>query len=278
MLSGGVATIAPVPLPLPSTLSPSKVKAFRTCGLAFRFSDVERLPTEPSVPAVKGTLVHRALQLLFDLPAPRRTAEAAHRLVDTARAQMADDPEWTGLDLDPEAEADLVADAHTLVDGYLRLEDPRTVTPVGLEVQMEVDLGRVRARGIIDRLEIIDGELVVTDYKTGRAPRRNREREHLQGVAFYALLCDRLLGRTPARVQLLHLRESERIVTTPTAQAMRALERRLEAAWDAIVRACERDDFRPRPGPLCDWCSFRAFCPAFGGDPTEAAVALGVAR
>ena len=34
--------------------------------------------------------------------------------------------------------------------------------------------------------------------------------------------------------------------------------------------ACARDDFRPQPGPLCAYCSFQEFCPAFGGDPALA--------
>jgi hypothetical protein len=31
-----------------------------------------------------------------------------------------------------------------------------------------------------------------------------------------------------------------------------------------------RDDFRPHPGPLCDYCSYQAYCPAFGGSGTGA--------
>ena len=38
------------------------------------------------------------------------------------------------------------------------------------------------------------------------------------------------------------------------------------AVWSAVERACEREDFRPKPGRLCDWCGFKAYCPAFGGD------------
>ena len=48
---------------------------------------------------------------------------------------------------------------------------PRTITPIGLELRLEVEVGEPPLRGIIDRLELdADGELVVTDYKTGRAP------------------------------------------------------------------------------------------------------------
>ena len=43
-------------------------------------------------------------------------------------------------------------------------------------------------------------------------------------------------------------------------------ERKLAAVWTAVERACEREDFRPNPGRLCDWCAFKAYCPSFGGD------------
>jgi RecB family exonuclease len=36
--------------------------------------------------------------------------------------------------------------------------------------------------------------------------------------------------------------------------------------WAAVERACEREDFRPNPARLCDWCAFKAYCPSFGGD------------
>ena len=59
------------------------------------------------------------------------------------------------------------------------------------------------------------------------------------------------------------------IITTPTEQSIRGLERKVSAIWTAVERACERDDFRPRPSKLCDWCAFQAHCPAFGGDPAS---------
>ena len=58
-------------LPVPYGLSPSKVESFKSCALAFRFSAIHRLPEPPSPYATKGTLVHRALELLFQEP-PRR--------------------------------------------------------------------------------------------------------------------------------------------------------------------------------------------------------------
>jgi putative RecB family exonuclease len=78
-------------------------------------------------------------------------------------------------------------------------------------------------------------------------------------------------------VQLLYLATPVAIVATPTEQSTRALRTKLTAVWSAVERACETDNFRPRPGPLCNWCSFKEYCPAFGGDP-EAARAVSAPR
>jgi putative RecB family exonuclease len=254
----------------PRSLSPSKVAAFTDCALAFRFSAIDRLPEPPSPHATKGTLVHAALQKLLWEPPERRTLDAALGFVTEAEREMADDPELTGLALDAEARATFISDAETLVRRYFELEDPATVRPMGLELLMEADIGGAWVRGIIDRLELdADGELVVTDYKTGRAPSERFERGRLAGVHVYALLCEKLLGRRPARIQLLYLNDPIAIICTPSERDVRATERRVGAVWSAVVRACANESFRPRPSRLCDFCSFRPYCPAFGGDPEE---------
>lgn len=258
-------------LPLPTSLSPSKVASFKDCALAFRFSAIDRVPEPPSAPATKGTLVHRTLELLLCEPAEERTVATALACLDRAAAELESHPEFTGLQLDAEARAEFVADAEALVRRYFRLEDPRTVRPIGLELMLEAKVGSLTLRGIIDRLELDDaGGLVVTDYKTGAVPRVAYEQSKLGGVHFYAFLCEQVLGRRPSRIQLLYLAEPVAIVAQPSDQSIRGLQQRTTAIWTAIERACVREDFRPQPSRLCDWCAFQAYCPAFGGDPALA--------
>ncbi|MEA2687008.1 MAG: putative RecB family exonuclease [Actinomycetota bacterium] len=266
-------------LPLPTSLSPSKVASFKDCALAFRFSAIDRVPEPPSPAATKGSLVHRALELLFCEPAEQRTLPTALACLDRATGEFATDPEFTGLHLDPEARADFVADAESLVRRYFRLEDPRTIRPIGLELMLEAQVGTLKLRGIIDRLELDEnGGLVVTDYKSGAVPRVMYEQGKLGGVHFYAFLCEQVLGQRPAKIQLLYLSEPVAIVAEPSDQSIRGLQQRTSAIWTAVEKACEREDFRPHPSRLCDWCSFQAYCPAFGGDPTLARAAAIAAR
>ena len=48
-----------------------------------------------------------------------------------------------------------------------------------------------------------------------------------------------------------------------------ATEDELRAVWAEIVDACARDAFEPRTSKLCDYCSFRGECPAFGAAPEQ---------
>jgi putative RecB family exonuclease len=249
---------------------------FTSCPLAFRFSYLERLPEPPSAPASKGTLVHLALQHLMWRPAEERTISAALTDLGRARSELMAHPEFEGLPLSDDEWDTFHADAEVLMRKYFELEDPRTVRPIGIELFVRAELASgVQVRGIIDRLELDDnGDLVITDYKTGSAPGEGWEQRSMAGVHIYSLLCEHVFGRRPARVQLLYLSRPERIIAHSNDQMVRGVEVKSAAVMRAIRTAVERNDFRPRPSKLCDFCSFREFCPAWGGDPTQAAMVM----
>lgn len=266
-----------MPFDPPRSLSPSKVTAFRDCALAFRFTSIERIPEEPTIWTVRGTLVHRALEgLLWNHRPGSRNADAAMDELERAWVSLQADPEFVALRLTPEQAEKFRGDSRRLVANYFVLEDPDTVDVVGVELLLEATVGSVRLRGIIDRLDRnSDGDLVVVDYKTGRAPNPSFEQAKMLGVHTYALLCEEVLGERPVEVRLLHLKEPVTISAVPSDQVVRALRQKTVAVWSAIERACRTDDFRPRRSPLCAYCRFQPYCPAFGGDPDRAAIELG---
>lgn len=263
----------------PRSLSPSKVTSFRDCAMAFRFTAVDGLRDSPTIWTVKGTLVHTALERLFwRHDRGRRSMAAASAELAEAWNELQSHPDYLGLGLTETESNGLRRDSEQLVANYFKLEDPDQVTPVGIEITLEARLGDLRLRGIIDRLDRMpDGSLVVVDYKTGRAPSANYEQAKLVGVQIYALLCDEVLGQRPVEVKLLHLKEPTVISARPSEQMLRGQRQKAIAVWTAIERACETEDFRPRTSPLCNYCRFKPYCPAYGGDPAAAAPALAAA-
>jgi putative RecB family exonuclease len=254
-------------LTLPSSLSPSKLTAFKECALAFRFSAIDKLPEPTSPHALQGTLVHRALERLFWHHAPgNRAPETAFAELDAAWDELRVDSELEDLGLGDGKRADFLEQARGSVRNLYALEDPDTIVVAGVELLLDANLDGVRFRGIIDRLDVTGDDLVVVDYKTGRVPAQGHEQSRLTGVNFYALLLEVLLGRAPSKVQLFYLREPVIVESEPSKQSLRAFRQRAAAVWSAIEHACETEDFRPRPSGLCPFCSFREYCPAVGGD------------
>jgi len=260
---------------VPTSLSPSRVEKFTSCPMAFRFASIEKLPEPPSLHTTRGSIVHRALELAFGHPPLERTPDRFHRTLDAALAEFAEHPDLQLLALTEAGYGQLVAECRDLVDSYLRMEDPTAVRPIGLELRLEAPVDSLRLRGVIDRLELRDGQLVVTDYKTGRAPSANWEQKSLAGVHFYSFLCHAVFGRRPAAIRLMYLKTGETIEATPSERSVSFLATRTTAVWRAIEQACQRGDFRPRPGALCASCAYQAWCPSFGGDPDRAAAELG---
>jgi putative RecB family exonuclease len=257
---------------VPTSLSPSRVEAFTSCPMLFRFVSIEKIDDPPSVHTTRGSLVHRALEVAFCHPPAQRTPSLFAAAVEQAIAEYRQLPDFTRLALGDDDAERLFTECRQLVDNYLRMEDPRAVQAIGLELSLGTQIDGLHLRGIIDRLELRDGELVVTDYKTGRPPSANWELRSLSGVRFYALLCKEMFGRMPAAIRLLYLSTGEIIEAAPSEQATRFVAARTAAVWKAVERACVSGDFKPHPTALCELCAFRPWCPAFGGDPERAAV------
>jgi putative RecB family exonuclease len=262
---------------VPTSLSPSRVESFTSCAMLFRFVSIEKIDDPPSIPTTRGSLVHRALQLAYTHPPHDRDAALFEACLDQAIADYRQLPDFTRLGLDDDQASQFVAECRALVGNYLRMENPASIHPIGLELELSTTIDGLTLRGVIDRLELRDGELVVTDYKTGRAPSVNWELRSLSGVRFYALLCKQVFGRLPAAVRLLYLSSGEIIEAAPSEQAVRFVASKTAAVWRAVERACLTGEFKPHPTSLCDLCQFRPWCPAFGGDPERAHVEAPVA-
>jgi len=253
-------------------LSPSRAGDFLTCPLLYRFRTIDRLPEPFSPDAVRGTVVHKVLEDLFDLPAAHRTPERARDMLLPAWEQLVDaEPELTEMFAD-EAGPDIatwLTSCRSVLDRYFTLEDPTRLEPAERELYVEALLdSRLLLRGFVDRIDVApDGAIRVVDYKTGSAPGERFEAKALFQMKFYALVIWRTRGVVPAMLQLVYLGSGEMLRYVPDEADLVATERKVEAIWGAIRQAEESGDWRPSPGRLCDWCAHQALCPAYGGTP-----------
>ncbi len=261
------------------SLSPSRAGDFRTCPLMYRLRTIDHLPEEPSPSAVRGTVVHKVLEDLFDLPAPDRTPERAEDMVQAAWDFVLDaEPDLAtmfvggssteGEETGPEI-AGWLASCRESLRSYFDLEDPRRIEPAEREVYVEALLdSRLLLRGFVDRIDVApDGAVRVVDYKTGRSPGVGFEAKALFQMRFYALVIWRTRGVVPTLLQLIYLGDGQVVSYQPDEDDLRATERLVQALWRAIETARDTGDWQPSPGYACTWCSYQAHCPAFGNQP-----------
>ena len=248
-------------------LSPSRAADFKACPLLYRYRTIDRLPEPPSAPAARGTLVHKVLEDLFDLPAPERTPERADTMVPAAwEAVVAGRPESAQIAeaADPDA---WFESCRTVLRRYFDLEDPRRLEPAEREHYVETLLdGGLLLRGVVDRIDIApNGAIRVVDYKTGRSSPEQFESTALFQMRFYALVLWRTRGVIPAVLRLIYLGNSETLTYEPDEQDLLATERQLRALWEAVSLAHSTGDWQPSKGRGCTWCSYQAHCPEYGG-------------
>ncbi|RSO36588.1 recombinase RecB [Streptomyces sp. WAC 06725] len=257
----------------PGSRPPCRSSDFMQCPLLYRFRVIDKLPEKPSAAATRGTVVHAVLERLFDAPAAQRTAVGARAMVPGEWEKLlAKRPELAELFVDDPAGERLaawLADAEALVERWFTLEDPTRLEPADRELYVETVLDSgLQLRGFIDRVDVAPtGEVRLVDYKTGKAPRPEYADGPLFQMKFYALVMWRLRGIVPRRLQLVYLGSGDVLTYDPTEADLRGVERKLLALWDAIQRAAETGDWRPRRTKLCGWCDHQAVCPEFGGTP-----------
>ncbi len=249
------------------TLSPSRAGDFKTCPQLFKFRAIDRLPEPPSIYQARGTTAHLALQNLFDEPAAARTPERLYDLFREAWAEVRGSDEFSELFASEEEERAWGIESLQLLANYFAVEDPTTFDPEDRELDMLEDLDGIVIRGILDRIDRDDdGRLVITDYKTGKAPPERYSLPAFFALKIYALLIRRRLRETPKEVRLLYLNGPTLYRLAIDDNQLDAMDVQLRALWTAINRALATGKFPARPGPLCDWCSFRDICPAWADE------------
>ncbi len=241
-------------------LSFTRIDTFQRCALQFRYQYVDRLPQRPAPALSFGTSLHAVLEWLHarkvpDLPPLDEALAVLYDVWDTSGYADVD----TSVQMrDYERARDVLASYHA------RLAREGMRTPVATEAWFELPFADdVIVVGSIDRVDAHpDGSLHVVDYKTSKKARTRAQVAGSLQLGIYALATEHLFGSLPRTVALDFV-VPDLVVRVDRDELDLGAIPDIVAGTAAAIRAGES---APNPNRLCDWCDFRALCPAWEGD------------
>ena len=232
---------------------------YQQCPRKWRYRYVDRLPDPPGEPALVGTFAHLVLEHLLQLPEGQRSKDQAKRLARSLWPEIESDDDYRALGLtDSDAKA-FRWKAWLAIEGLWVLEDPDTTEVHATEHEVQIDIAGVPFRGIVDRIDVLDSELVITDYKSGKAPSDRFRARPLKQVLLYAAAVKASTGQRPMGARLHYLGQRTLGVRV-TERNLSMVTDELAATWSSLNDDAARDDFAATTGPLCAWCPFLAEC------------------
>jgi len=259
-------------------LSPSRINTFDGCPMKYRFQYIESVPTLPSKAMVRGSFVHRVLELLLARARDQRTIEAARDDFDTAQREFRLRDDWRMLALDATVEESFWESSRECVRSYYRIERPADANIVHLEKRMAAPLGEFEVAGIVDRLERDNEGLVVSDYKTSTPKSAQHSTDNFRQLTYYAMMCEVQMNETPHSVRVYYLgggkdeypRDKRVVSEVVTADSIAKVRETARRVYGAIEAGKSTGDFATKVTKLCGWCDYRKWCPAYGGDIAKA--------
>ena len=271
---------------LPERLSPSRLQEYQQCPKRFFYSTILKLRSAATEATTKGTLAHYAFEHIFDHPRGERNATNAVPYVRVHWEELREQSSYAKLvELGDDAIEAMLLEAEQMVRNWFDIETPDNFDPEGRERWVRGLLGRAGVHGIIDRLDRIerDGEVrwYVSDYKTGKRPDDRYIAKAFFAMNVYATLLFEELGVVAHELRLLYVKNGNkedirRQRVTP--ESIERTRREVGAIYDAIVRDAKAGEFKPKTGPLCNWCDFQNMCPAFHPELAGIAIEEVVAR
>ena len=251
-------------------LSPSRASQFKTCPKQFEYANVIKITEPTNDVQAKGTTIHTALELLFDELPKNRTKDKLHKLFRNEWNNIRNDDEFSNLFTSKEEERAWGLDAYKLLSNYLQLEDPKEIEPVERERWVRGRIEDLNLRGILDRMdEDEDGNLVILDYKSGKAPNPKYKEPRFFALKLYALLIEQEIGKMPTELKLIYLKNSTVHSLKVNSQMLAEVRSEILGIWEDIKVSFENENFPAIKNTLCNWCYYKPICPAYNQDSPD---------
>jgi len=231
----------------------SKLKLYQECPRAFKFRYIDKIETPASKISIAGKLAHRCFNLYTEYL-------VKHRL-KTDMSIMPQIVEYV-LSSANVYEDELIKEVEILADNFTRGFVLNLDTFYGAELKLAIDEkgnevkwkdSNAFFRGILDRIDIEDNRVLVTDYKTGWEI--IKDKAQLETYAWMAKVVF-------PKIDTFHIEHY--FVRYNTKRYGELTNEDVERAKKRIIRTIKKinndTEFLPNPSTRCSWCPYVVKC------------------
>jgi RecB family exonuclease len=234
--------------------SHSRFELFETCPAAYKKKYIDEEPETPSAPLIIGKLIHQVIQEYDRHLLDNKLQTDITELDDISRRLFYQ----TALALGTERWGEVEKIVQTV--GEMHIFYPAVTVGIEEAFEIDMDMGGITFKGIMDLLEIQNNEATIVDYKTDWRVRSQTEVNKDAQLHRYALAVHKYYPQVnifKGRLEFVRsgiVREIEIDIADiyNTEQSIRELINRIE----------NETEFSPQPGEGCTWCSYTETCPA----------------
>ena len=248
-------------------ISYSSLETFIVCPLKFKFGVIDKIKVPQSKEAFFGTIIHETLRMLHN-PAkivPPTEEEVLEYFSNRWVPEM-----WA----DKDEETIAFSQGVKILKEYYQKNYPTNFNIVDLETRFDVPLVDEKNNethiitGKIDRIDKIENGFEIIDYKTSKKmPPQKTVDENLQLSTYHLGIANRWPSieekNNKVKLSLYFLRHSEKLSTKRTAEQLNETRGKILGIIRQIKEMEEKEEFKPRANPLCDWCGYQKWCPLF---------------
>lgn len=247
----------------PEVLSPSSISTFRQCPLKFKFSKIDGLRDSPTEATMLGNFVHEILETMYALPPHERTQETAKVIARDLWLSKWEEQVATLIRSEKELKI-FRWTAWWCVENVWMLENPVVVEPWGIEEHVEGEISGIKLHGYIDRLHVNGDTAKVSDYKTGKTPKKGYiDDKFFQLIIYTQLLKSIGIEAESFEVELLYLKDGVRFEKKVTEEDVNTVASVIAEVRSGIETRCRNGYFEPNKSILCNWCGFKSICPSW---------------
>ncbi len=127
---------------------------------------------------------------------------------------------------------------------------------LAVELSFNLKIDNHLLKGQIDRIDIVDDEIEIIDYKTGQA-KNKLDKEDKKQLLIYQIAAQEVLKIHPSKLTYYYVDHAKKMSFVPKQEELDEFKEKIGQK----IEEMQNSDFSPTPSVLwCKYCDFKDIC------------------